>query len=97
MPTKKSEMDTANSAEEDINRARIVALAVKEACAILSSEQNQKDGWEAARQLILQNKLLTEAEKKNLIVLLQPKQSSSSSSSPSSSLNATFDKRYCFD
>ena len=81
MPTKVSEMDTANPAGEDVNRARIVALAVKEACAIL---QNQKDGFEAARQLILQNKLLTEDEKKNIILLLQPKPSSSSSSPPSS-------------
>jgi hypothetical protein len=84
MPIKEPEMDIANTPGEDINRARIVALAVKEACSILSSEQSQKDGWEAARQLILKNKLLTEDEKKNIILLLQPKPSSISSS-PSSS------------
>ncbi|CAB4491379.1 unnamed protein product [Rhizophagus irregularis] len=39
MPIKEPEMDIG----EDINRARIVALAVKEACSILSSEQSQKD------------------------------------------------------
>ncbi|CAB4425630.1 unnamed protein product [Rhizophagus irregularis] len=43
MPIKEPEMDIANTPGEDINRARIVALAVKEACSILSSEQSQKD------------------------------------------------------
>ena len=78
MPTKNSEMDVIT--EEGIDRARIVALAVKEACAAVSSEQNPQDGWKAACQMILQNKLLTEAEKKHILALLQPKPSSTSSS-----------------
>ncbi|CAI2200731.1 19875_t:CDS:1, partial [Funneliformis geosporum] len=55
-------MATMNPSEEDSNRARVVALVVKEACRIMSLE-GQNDSWESARQMIIKNQLLTEAEK----------------------------------
>ncbi|CAG8610175.1 14102_t:CDS:2 [Funneliformis mosseae] len=86
MPIKEIEMATTNPTEGS-NRARVVANVVREACIIMGS-QGQNDALESARQMILNNKLLTEAEKNAVLDLFQsnqPKQPSSSSSSSSSS------------
>ncbi|GBB90885.1 hypothetical protein RclHR1_00180023 [Rhizophagus clarus] len=55
---------------DERNRARVVALAVREACDVASHGNKQND-WEAARQVISHNKLLTCSEKSMIINLLK--------------------------
>ncbi|KAF0433771.1 sequence orphan [Gigaspora margarita] len=59
-------------AEDDSSRARIVAFAVREACAIAYKGQSQQN-WESACNVIMQNNLLTDTEKATVIALLQRK------------------------
>lgn len=56
--------------ENETNRARLVALVVKEAVFV----GNQQD-WNAAIRMILQHKLLTLPEKNTIVALLQIKSS----------------------
>ncbi|CAG8603685.1 8562_t:CDS:2 [Funneliformis mosseae] len=53
------EAETGN----EINRTRLVALAVKEAISVASQQD-----WEAACRMILQHKLLTWSEKNTIVV-----------------------------
>ncbi|CAG8618091.1 5292_t:CDS:2 [Acaulospora morrowiae] len=61
-------------AEQDNNRARVVALAVREACAIAKLGQDKQD-WEAACRMISENNLLTDKEKTTIVALLLHKSS----------------------
>ncbi|CAI2186815.1 20183_t:CDS:1, partial [Funneliformis geosporum] len=54
----------------EINRARLVALAVREAISVASQQD-----WNAACRMILQHKLLTWSEKNTIVALLQTKPS----------------------
>ncbi|CAB4425647.1 unnamed protein product [Rhizophagus irregularis] len=56
--------------ENETNRARLIALVVKEAVFV----GNQQD-WNAAIRMILQHKLLTLPEKNTIVALLQIKSS----------------------
>ncbi|CAG8631785.1 10594_t:CDS:2 [Dentiscutata erythropus] len=55
---------------ESSNRARIIAGAVREACCLATS--TDKQDWEKAHQMIIQNKHLIEDEKNVIINLLRP-------------------------
>ncbi|CAG8716838.1 4483_t:CDS:1, partial [Racocetra fulgida] len=55
---------------ESSNRAHIVAIAVREACCLATS--TNKQDWEKAHQMIIQNKHLIEDEKNVIINLLRP-------------------------
>ncbi|RHZ83195.1 hypothetical protein Glove_99g63 [Diversispora epigaea] len=57
------------TAEQDTNRAHIVALAVREACTVANMGKNQQD-WEAACRFIMSNDLLTSREKVTIVSLL---------------------------
>ncbi|CAG8665590.1 2682_t:CDS:2 [Dentiscutata erythropus] len=58
-------------AEQDTNRARIIALAVREACSIANVGPDRQD-WESACRIILENNLLTPKEKTTIVALLIP-------------------------
>ncbi len=66
---KKEEFEETSLTSTDLNRGRIVALAVREACSVASLGQNHQD-WDAACRFILQNKLLTNKEKRTIINLI---------------------------
>ena len=54
--------------EDETNRARLIALAVREAISVANQQ-----GWEAACKMILEHKLLTWSEKSTIVALLQSK------------------------
>ena len=56
--------------ENETNRARLIALAVREAVSVA----NQQD-WNAACRMILRHRLLTWSEKSTIVALLQTKPS----------------------
>ncbi|CAG8631845.1 1781_t:CDS:2 [Cetraspora pellucida] len=57
-------------AVESSNRAQIIAIAVREACCLATS--TDKQDWEKAHQMIIQNKHLIDDEKNVIINLLRP-------------------------
>ncbi|CAG8720577.1 3058_t:CDS:1, partial [Funneliformis caledonium] len=67
--TKREEIEVTSFSSTDSNRGQIVALAVKEACAVASLGRNHQD-WDAACKLISQNKSLTNNEKRAIITLI---------------------------
>ncbi|CAI2165042.1 6350_t:CDS:2 [Funneliformis geosporum] len=69
---KREEIEETSFSSTDSNRGRIVAHAVKEACTIASLGRNHQD-WDAACKLILQNKSLTNKEKRSIITLIYGK------------------------
>ena len=56
--------------ENETNRARLIALVVREAISVANHQ-----GWDAACRMILQHKLLTWTEKSTIVALLQTKSS----------------------
>ncbi|CAG8598084.1 12899_t:CDS:2 [Acaulospora morrowiae] len=70
--------------ESDINRARIVAASVRKACNVATNSMDQdKQDWKAARQIILQDKVLTENEKDSIHHLSDDTIKSEKNSEPS--------------
>ncbi|CAJ0868998.1 13259_t:CDS:2 [Entrophospora sp. SA101] len=62
-------------AENDANRARVVAAAIKEAYNCAKSTKNghntNNQDWDAACMMIIQNKILTCSEKSTIVALLR--------------------------
>jgi len=71
-PIRSSTPSAKPDPESDTNRACIIAASVREACRVATGNMDQnKQDWKAARQIILQDKSLTESEKNVILSLFQ--------------------------